>query len=99
MTIVDEKIIPSDYAVDLARIFELEEDLNGFAQGDNVHRLTVLTNRKGILVAGPARSVQSLAEQVTDADNAVLSVREIKRQPANQTGTRPGLTTASACVA
>jgi coenzyme F420-reducing hydrogenase delta subunit/Pyruvate/2-oxoacid:ferredoxin oxidoreductase delta subunit len=86
LTIVDEKINPSDYAVDLARIFELEEDLNGFAQGDNVHRLTVLTNRKGILVAGPTRSVQSLAEQVTDADNAVLSVREIERQPADQTG-------------
>jgi hypothetical protein len=31
LTIVDEKIMPSDYTADLARIFELEEDLNGFA--------------------------------------------------------------------
>jgi len=88
LTIVDEKINPSDYALDLARIFELEKDLKGFAQGDNVHRLTVLTNRKGILVAGPTRSVQSLAEQVTDAGNAVLTVREIEREPADQTGNK-----------
>ncbi len=85
LTIVDEKIVPSDYAADLARIFELDQDLNGFAQGDNVHRLTVLTNRKGILVAGAARSVQSLPDQFTDADNAVLSLRSIDKQPADQT--------------
>ena len=85
LTIVDEKIVPSDYAADLARIFGLEEDLNGFVQGDNVHRLTVFTNRKGILVAGSARSVQSLPDQFTDADNAVLSLRNFERHPADQT--------------
>ena len=85
LTIVDEKILPSEYAADLARIFELEEDLNGFVQGDNVHRLSVFTNRKGILVAGSARSVQSLPDQFADADNAVLALRNIKKQPADQT--------------
>ena len=85
LTIVDEKIVPSDYAADLARIFELEQDLNGFTQGDNVHRLTVLTNRKGILVAGAARSVQSLPDQFADADNAALSLRNIDKQPTDQT--------------
>ncbi len=84
LTIVDEKIVPSDYSADLARIFELEEDLNGFSQGDNVHRLTVFTNRKGILVAGPARGVQSLPDQFADADNAVLSLRTIEKLPADQ---------------
>ena len=79
LTIVDEKIVPSDYSADLARIFELEQDLNGFTQADNVHRLTVLTNRKGILVAGPARSVQSLPDQFADADNAVLSLRQHRK--------------------
>jgi coenzyme F420-reducing hydrogenase delta subunit/Pyruvate/2-oxoacid:ferredoxin oxidoreductase delta subunit len=84
LTIVDEKIVPSDYSADLARIFELEQDLNGFSQSDNVHRLTVLTNRRGILVAGPARSVQSLPDQFADAGNAVLSLRNIEKQPADQ---------------
>ena len=88
LTIVDEKIVPSDYSADLARIFELEKDLNGFGQGDNVHRLTVFTNRKGILVAGPARSVQSLPEQFADADNVLLSLRNIEKQPADQTAAK-----------
>jgi coenzyme F420-reducing hydrogenase delta subunit/Pyruvate/2-oxoacid:ferredoxin oxidoreductase delta subunit len=84
LTIVDEKSMPTDYTVDLVRIFELENDLNGFAQDDNVHRLPVLTNRKGILVAGSTRSVLSPSEQLTDADNALLSVRELERQSADQ---------------
>jgi coenzyme F420-reducing hydrogenase delta subunit/Pyruvate/2-oxoacid:ferredoxin oxidoreductase delta subunit len=84
LTIVDEKIVPSDYSADLARIFQLEEDLNGFSQSDNVHRLTVFTNRKGILVAGPARGVQSLPAQFADADNAVVSLRNIEKQPADE---------------
>ena len=84
LTIVEEKIVPSDYSADLARIFELEEDLNGFSQADNVHRLTVFTNRKGILVAGPGRGVQSLPDQLADADNAVLSLRSIEILPADQ---------------
>ncbi len=84
LTIVEEKIIPSDYSADLARIFELEKDLSGFSQADNVHRLTVFTNRKGILVAGAARGVQSLPDQFTDADNVLLSLRNIERQPADQ---------------
>jgi coenzyme F420-reducing hydrogenase delta subunit/Pyruvate/2-oxoacid:ferredoxin oxidoreductase delta subunit len=84
LTIVEEKIIPSDYSADLVRIFELEEDLNGFSQADNVHRLTVFTNRKGILVAGAARGVQSLPDQFADADNAILSLRNIEKQPADQ---------------
>jgi len=84
LTIVEEKIVPSDYSTDLSRIFELEKDLNGFSQGDNVHRLTVFTNRKGILVAGAARGVQSLPDQFVDADNAVLSLRNIEKQPADQ---------------
>ena len=85
LTIVDEIFRPSEYTADLARIFGIEADLNGFAQGDNVHRLPVLTNRKGILVAGPTRNVQPLVDHFTDADNAVLSIRDIERQPEEHT--------------
>ena len=85
LTIVDEKIVPDDYTADLANIFGLDMDLNGFAQGDNVHRLTVFTNRKGILVAGPMRNAQAVSDQLIDADNAVLSLLESKRPAADQT--------------
>ena len=74
MTVVDETIVPSRYATDLAKIFHIEKDLNGFVQGDNVHRYNVLTNRKGILVAGPSRSILADDDQRIDAENAALKV-------------------------
>lgn len=72
LTVVDEIIMPSESVRKLIRIFNLDADENGFAQADNVHRLDVLTNRKGILVAGPARDVLSEQDQLIDADNATL---------------------------
>ncbi len=73
MLVADETISPSDYAGKLAAIFEIDTDMNGFVQADNVHRISVFTNRKGILVAGPSRSVQSPKDEAADTGNAVLS--------------------------
>ena len=74
MTVVDETIVPSRYATDLAKIFHIERDVDGFVQADNVHRYSVLTNRKGIMVAGPSRDILADDEQKIDAENAVLAV-------------------------
>ena len=74
MTVVDETIVPSRYATDLAKIFHIENDVNGFVQADNVHRYSVLTNRKGIMVAGPSRSILADDDQRIDAENAALAV-------------------------
>ena len=74
MTVVDETIVPSRYAIDLAKIFHIEKDVSGFVQADNVHRYSVLTNRKGILVAGPSRSILTDDDQRIDAENAALEV-------------------------
>ena len=49
MIVVDETISPSANLADLARILKIDTDLNGFAQADNVHRLSVCSNRKGII--------------------------------------------------
>lgn len=72
ITVVDETIVPSDYTAELARIFRLDTDPNGFVQTDNVHRLSVFTNRKGILVAGPSRSIQARDDHIKDAENVAL---------------------------
>ena len=72
LTIVDETLAPSTYLRHLIRIFELEADASGFAQADNVHRMTLKTNRRGILAAGPSRSILSAEERRIDAGNAVL---------------------------
>lgn len=72
LLVVDEQPAPSKAASELARILELEVDGIGFIQGDNVHRLPVATNRRGIVVAGRARSVG--VDPATEAANAVLAV-------------------------
>jgi heterodisulfide reductase subunit A-like polyferredoxin len=77
MTVVDETVFPSRYATDLAKIFHIERDVNGFVQADNVHRYSVLTNRKGIMVAGPSRDILAYADQQIDAENAVLAVTSL----------------------
>lgn len=72
ITVVDETIVPSDYTAELAEILRLDADPNGFVQADNVHRLSVFTNRKWILAAGPSRSIQTRDDQITDAENVAL---------------------------
>jgi len=73
VTVVDENIIPSDNAAYLAGILRLDTDHAGFVQTDNVHRYSVFTNRKGIMVAGSSRSIQSFFDQITDAENAAMA--------------------------
>jgi quinone-modifying oxidoreductase subunit QmoB len=74
MTVVDETIVPSRHITDLAKIFHIETDDNGFVQADNVHRYNVLTNRKGIMVAGPSRSILDVDGGRIDGENAALTV-------------------------
>lgn len=81
LIVVDEMVAPSRYLKELIRIFELEGDPNGFAQADNVHRFTVGTNRRGVLVAGPARCVMSPEDCRMDADNAALNATAQQRVP------------------
>lgn len=73
LAVVDETFAPFSYLRHLTRIFNLESDASGFAQADNVHRLTVLTNRKGILAAGTSRSILSKEDRWIDAHNTVLT--------------------------
>jgi len=72
--VVDETVIPSDYLGELARVMQLDTDQAGFVQTENVYRLTVSTNRRGIYAAGPSRAVMSAADAAVDAANAVDAV-------------------------
>jgi quinone-modifying oxidoreductase, subunit QmoB len=89
LLVVDEQPAPSKAASELARILELEVDGSGFIQGDNVHRLPVATNRRGIVVAGRARSVG--VDPATEAANAVLAVLDAAAPaPADRAVIEPG---------
>jgi coenzyme F420-reducing hydrogenase delta subunit/Pyruvate/2-oxoacid:ferredoxin oxidoreductase delta subunit len=53
---------------------QLDTDQKGFIQTENVHRLTVSTNRRGIYAAGPSRTVMSPDDAAVDAANVVEAV-------------------------
>jgi quinone-modifying oxidoreductase subunit QmoB len=72
--VVDETLIPSGYLSELARVMQLDTDQLGFVQTENVHRLTVSTNCRGIFAVGPSRAVMSAADAAVDAANAVEAV-------------------------
>lgn len=72
LVVVDEALTPSDTARDLARVLGLETDAAGFPQADNVHRLPVFTNRRGVLVAGAALPCE--ADAASDASNLLLAL-------------------------
>ncbi len=74
LVVVDEACRPPAAAQEVVRVLGLEEDSAGFLQSENVHRLPVCTNRRGILVAGPGRSPG--AEPAVEAANAALAVLE-----------------------
>ncbi len=67
VTVVDESIVPAPDLEHLSAILGLHRSPAGFLQTENVHRLPVYTNRRGILAVGPARAVLAPADLEREA--------------------------------
>jgi coenzyme F420-reducing hydrogenase delta subunit/Pyruvate/2-oxoacid:ferredoxin oxidoreductase delta subunit len=74
ITVVDERIVPASYIEQLAAILGLSRGPAGFLQTENVHRLPVFTNRRGILAVGPARAGLSPADVEREAACGALAI-------------------------
>lgn len=77
--VVDESFKPAAALQAIAGLLRLETDAEGFVQADNVHRLPVLTNRKGVFAAGPSRGAFAEKQILADAANVALEVRQLVR--------------------
>lgn len=87
LTVVDEIVAVSEITKKVAGILALHKDQDGFAQADNVHRLPIKTNRRGILAAGPSRAVMDLDQQDMDAGNVSLAcAMQIEAEDSKDTG-------------
>jgi coenzyme F420-reducing hydrogenase delta subunit/NAD-dependent dihydropyrimidine dehydrogenase PreA subunit len=86
LVIVDEVIGPSPHLFDLADIFRLHTDPAGFIQKENVHRVGIFTNRRGIYAVGPARGVLPLEAQMADADDAAQTIAHQILEPDQEPG-------------
>jgi coenzyme F420-reducing hydrogenase delta subunit/Pyruvate/2-oxoacid:ferredoxin oxidoreductase delta subunit len=74
ITVVDERMVPATYLEHLAAVLGLNRGPAGFLQTENVHRLPVFTNRRGILAVGPSRAVLSPADVEREAACSALAV-------------------------
>jgi coenzyme F420-reducing hydrogenase delta subunit/ferredoxin len=86
ITIVDETAAPEPYVQELSRIFGLDMDAAGFAQTENIHRLSVCTNRKGILVTGGSRGVLSEAACHDEIQETVITILSLIKGVQTMTG-------------
>ena len=77
MLVVEEAIRPHPQTPELARALRIDTDREGFFQPDNVHYLPIRSNREGIYVIGSSRQPNNINNMWTDAQNAVLAVREL----------------------
>jgi quinone-modifying oxidoreductase subunit QmoB len=76
--VVLEKIYaPAAGNADLAEFLGLFAGPGGFLQNDNVHNLPVITNRRGIYVAGPGRAPMELDQSLAEADATVSEVQHL----------------------
>lgn len=87
LTIVEDNLLPSPGLKNLSEILDIGMDSTGFLQPDNIHRHTVFTSRRGVLVTGPSRGIQSRKSHETDGENAVLRVLQdhFRKNQGNET--------------
>ena len=97
LIVVDETGHPSIATKKMAEVLQLEIDGFGFPQTENVHRLTGYTNRRGVLVAGPARAIMTGAEQIVDGDTVSLAALQLLRFSAEPSNDRAVINTGQ-CV-
>lgn len=94
LTVVDEAISPSGYLKELASVFGLHAGADGFLQSGNLHRTGIYTNRKGIFVAGPSRSILNAGDNITDSANAAIltsGIPDDNKKPKAKAEIRSGL--------
>ena len=75
--VADEEIVPSAYLSQIASVLRLNTDLDGYIQTENVHRLPVFTNRRGVLAVGPSRATMSSEDSDTEAACGALAIAKL----------------------
>ncbi len=75
--VVEEEILPNNSNQFLSEILSLHTDKTGFLQTNNVRRVPVYTNRKGIFVAGSGSGIKPFYQVVMDSINVAYEIRSL----------------------
>ncbi len=77
LVILAENFLPGPSLSELKEILGVETDRDGFMQADNVLRLPLQTNRRGVFVVGPSRSPVTRWDLNQEIPAAVSQVKEL----------------------
>jgi len=80
LAVLEEVYAPATGNTELAELLGLFAGPWGFLQNDNVHNLPVITNRRGIYVAGPGRAAMELDQSLAEADATISEVQHLLGQ-------------------
>ena len=86
ITVVDEMIFPSDRLAHLAQVLKIDRNPEGYVQTDNVRRVSLFTNRKGILAVGPSRGISPDTDSLADAQGSALALRQLAAATVDESG-------------
>lgn len=75
--ILEEEIIPSNGSKELSKILQINTDINGFYQNNNISLQPIFTNRKGIFVVGSCRGPRNISQTIDDSAMAALEVHSL----------------------
>jgi len=98
VTVIDEALNSSSFSRDIADKLEIETGPDGFIQSENVHRATVLTNKKGVFVAGWSRNAQAAGAREADIGNAALCVLNLCKKPPEEQTAKAEINFTGHCV-
>ena len=76
LIVVEEQFLPGPANERLARVLNVIPNKDGFLQEENIHRLPVHTNRRGVFSVGTARGILSPEQIRSDAANAALVLHD-----------------------
>ena len=76
---VDQEYLPDEKNSALTAKLGIRLSKNKFLQAENVHNLTVRTNRKGVFVIGAGKQVQGADDSLADVENVVHELDRLFR--------------------
>lgn len=82
--VVDQAYLPGKNNSMYSKKLGIALSSNKFLQSENVHNLSVRTNRKGVFVVGAGKQLQNAADSLSDVHNVVHELDKLFKLPAGE---------------
>ena len=81
LIVVDEEYLPNAKNGKISEKLGVNLSKNSFLQAENVHNLSVRSNRKGVYVVGEGKQLQNTSDSLADIDNVIHELDKLFKLP------------------